>query len=90
MHPTTLLLVSVTKWHPVFASGNWWSTFEPPLFQRLVDLYKEVVVYLLLMHKVGIPAVEQRIFSCFLATSLQFLEILHKVRNEARSHLILS
>lgn len=65
----------------VFASGNWWSTFEPPVFQRLVELYKEVVVYLLQMHKVGIPSVEQRIFTCFLDTSLRLLEILHTVRN---------
>lgn len=66
----------------VFASGNWWSTFEPPFFQRLVELYKEVVVYLLQMHKVGIPSVEQRIFTCFLETSLRLLEILHMVSNE--------
>lgn len=65
----------------VFA-GNWWSTFESPVFQRLVKLYKEVVVYLLQMHKVGIPAVEQRIFTCFLDTSLRLLEILHKVRKK--------
>lgn len=67
----------------VFASGNWWSTFEPPAFQRLVELYKEVVVYLLQMHKVGIPSVEQRIFNCFLDTCLRLLEILHTVRNGA-------
>lgn len=66
----------------VFVLGNWWSTFEPPVFQRLVELYKEVVVYLLQMHKVGIPSVEQRIFTCFLDTSLRLLEILHTVRNE--------
>lgn len=67
----------------VSASGNWWSTLEPPVFQRLVDLYKDVVVYLLQMHKVGIPSVESRIFTCFLDTSLRLLEILHKVRNFA-------
>lgn len=67
--------------HLVFTSGNWWSTFEPPVFQWLVEVYKEVVVYLLQMHKVGIPSVEQRIFTCFLDTSLRFLEILHTVRN---------
>lgn len=65
----------------VFASGNWWSTFEPRVFQRLVELYKEVVVYLLQMQKVGIPSVEQRIFNCFLDMSLRLLEILHTVRN---------
>ncbi|XP_034407695.1 probable E3 ubiquitin-protein ligase HERC4 isoform X2 [Cyclopterus lumpus] len=62
---------------PLKVLGNWWSTFEPPVFQRLVELYKEVVVYLLQMHKMGIPSVEQRIFTCFLDTSLRLLEILH-------------
>lgn len=69
----------------VFAPGNWWSTFEPPAFQRLVELYKEVVVYLLQMHKMGIPSVEQRIFTCFLDTSLKLLEILQTVRNDNKT-----
>uniref|UniRef100_A0A3Q1F9Y5 HECT and RLD domain containing E3 ubiquitin protein ligase 4 n=1 Tax=Acanthochromis polyacanthus TaxID=80966 RepID=A0A3Q1F9Y5_9TELE len=72
---------------PLKVLGNWWSTFEPPVFQRLVELYKEVVVYLLQMHKVGIPSVEQRIFTCFLDTSLRLLEFLHKV-NERAVHVI--
>uniref|UniRef100_A0AAQ5XYX5 HECT domain-containing protein n=1 Tax=Amphiprion ocellaris TaxID=80972 RepID=A0AAQ5XYX5_AMPOC len=75
---------------PLKVLGNWWSTFEPPVFQRLVELYKEVVVYLLQMHKVGIPSVEQRIFTCFLDTSLRLLEFLHTVRNEKKmaGHII--
>ncbi|KAF3708453.1 putative E3 ubiquitin-protein ligase HERC4 [Channa argus] len=36
---------------PLKVLGNWWSRFEPPVFQRLVEVYKEVVVYLLQMHK---------------------------------------
>uniref|UniRef100_A0A8C3AT06 HECT and RLD domain containing E3 ubiquitin protein ligase 4 n=1 Tax=Cyclopterus lumpus TaxID=8103 RepID=A0A8C3AT06_CYCLU len=74
---------------PLKVLGNWWSTFEPPVFQRLVELYKEVVVYLLQMHKMGIPSVEQRIFTCFLDTSLRLLEILHTVRNDRKrkSHI---
>uniref|UniRef100_A0A3Q3SEB0 HECT and RLD domain containing E3 ubiquitin protein ligase 4 n=1 Tax=Mastacembelus armatus TaxID=205130 RepID=A0A3Q3SEB0_9TELE len=68
---------------PLKVLGNWWATLEPPAFQRLVELYKEVVVYLLQMHKVGIPSVEQRIFTCFLDTSLRLLEILHKVNERA-------
>ncbi|XP_077351382.1 putative E3 ubiquitin-protein ligase HERC4 isoform X2 [Festucalex cinctus] len=67
--------------------GNWWSAFEPQVFQRLVEVYKEVVVYLLQMHKVGIPSTEQRIFSCFLDTSLRLLEILYIV-NERGGHII--
>uniref|UniRef100_A0A9J7XP35 HECT and RLD domain containing E3 ubiquitin protein ligase 4 n=1 Tax=Cyprinus carpio carpio TaxID=630221 RepID=A0A9J7XP35_CYPCA len=63
--------------------GNWWSKFEPAVFQRLVELYKEVVVYLLRMQKLGIPLSEQRIFTCFLHTSLKFLEILHSVNERA-------
>lgn len=68
----------------LFSLGNWWSTFEVTVFQRLVELYKKVVVYLLRMHKLGIPSVEQRIFNCFLDTSLRFLEILHAVRTRER------
>ncbi|KAK0149921.1 putative E3 ubiquitin-protein ligase HERC4 [Merluccius polli] len=62
---------------PLKVLGNWWSALEPTVFQRLVELYKEVVVYLLRMRKVGIPQSEQRIFTCFLNTSLRLLEILH-------------
>uniref|UniRef100_A0A671XSE4 HECT and RLD domain containing E3 ubiquitin protein ligase 4 n=1 Tax=Sparus aurata TaxID=8175 RepID=A0A671XSE4_SPAAU len=72
---------------PLKVLGNWWATFEPRVFQRLVELYKEVVVYLLRMHKVGIPSEEQRIFTCFLDTSLRFLEILHTV-SERAGHII--
>ncbi|MEQ2192013.1 putative E3 ubiquitin-protein ligase herc4 [Xenoophorus captivus] len=70
---------------PLKVLGNWWSTFEPLFFQRLVDLYKDVVVYLLQMHKMGIPLAEQKIFTCFVDTSLRFLEILHKVNEKAGS-----
>ncbi|KAK7901813.1 hypothetical protein WMY93_018582 [Mugilogobius chulae] len=72
---------------PLKVLGNWWSRFDPAVFQRLVQLYKEVVVYLLQMHKVGIPQVEQRIFSCFLDTSLRLLETLHMV-NEKSGQII--
>uniref|UniRef100_A0A672ZVV9 HECT domain-containing protein n=1 Tax=Sphaeramia orbicularis TaxID=375764 RepID=A0A672ZVV9_9TELE len=80
--PFAKSLISL-KEAPLKVLGNWWSTFEPPVFQRLVELYKEVVVYLLQMHKVGIPQVEQRIFSCFLDTSLRLLDILHTVNERA-------
>lgn len=58
------------------------------LFQRLVELYKEVVVYLLRMHKLGIPSIEQRIFNCFLDTSLRFLKMLHAVRIRKEKNII--
>uniref|UniRef100_A0A3Q1IKG4 HECT domain-containing protein n=1 Tax=Anabas testudineus TaxID=64144 RepID=A0A3Q1IKG4_ANATE len=84
--PFAKSLISL-KEAPLKVLGNWWSTFEPPAFQRLVELYKEVVVYLLQMHKVGIPSVEQRIFNCFLDTCLRLLEILHTV-SERAGHII--
>nr|XP_046214995.1 probable E3 ubiquitin-protein ligase HERC4 isoform X1 [Oncorhynchus gorbuscha] len=71
----------------VLDPGNWWSQFEAPVFQRLVELYKVVVVYLLKMHKVGVPHSEQRVFTCFLDTALKLLEILHAV-NERAGHII--
>lgn len=72
---------------PLRVLGNWWSALELQMFQRVVELYKEVVVYLLQMQKVGIPQVEQRMTSCFLDTSLQLLELLHMV-NEKSGQII--
>lgn len=84
--PFAKSLISL-KETPLKVLGNWWPTLEPTVFQRLVELYKEVVVYLLRMQKVGIPQVEQRIFTCFLDTSLRLLEILHTV-SERAGHII--
>uniref|UniRef100_A0AAR2KL31 HECT domain-containing protein n=1 Tax=Pygocentrus nattereri TaxID=42514 RepID=A0AAR2KL31_PYGNA len=67
---------------PLKVLGNWWSQIEPAVFQGLVELYKEVVVYLLHMQKVGIPPSEHRIFTCFLSTCLKFLDILHSVSGQ--------
>ncbi|CAL8358068.1 unnamed protein product [Boreogadus saida] len=72
---------------PLKVLGRWWSALDPTVFQRLVGLYKEVVVYLLKMHKVGIPQAEQRVFTCYLHTSLRLLEILHAV-SERAGHII--
>ncbi|XP_017578302.1 probable E3 ubiquitin-protein ligase HERC4 isoform X1 [Pygocentrus nattereri] len=72
---------------PLKVLGNWWSQIEPAVFQGLVELYKEVVVYLLHMQKVGIPPSEHRIFTCFLSTCLKFLDILHSV-NERGGQII--
>ncbi|KAI2658144.1 putative E3 ubiquitin-protein ligase HERC4 [Labeo rohita] len=30
---------------PIKVLGNWWSKFEPAVFQRLVELYKEIIQY---------------------------------------------
>ncbi|KAJ8248211.1 hypothetical protein GJAV_G00239610 [Gymnothorax javanicus] len=66
---------------------KWWSTLEPPVFQRLVDLYKDVVVNLLRVQKIGIAPSEHRALTSFLHTALQFLEILHVV-NERAGHIL--
>ncbi|XP_030626975.1 probable E3 ubiquitin-protein ligase HERC4 [Chanos chanos] len=72
---------------PLKVLGNWWSRLDPTGFQRIVELYKDVVVCLLKMQKVGIPLPEQRVFTCFLHTSLKLLEALHSV-NERSSQII--
>lgn len=63
--------------HPL--TENWWSVLEPPLFLKIVELFKEVVVHLLKLYKIGIPPSERRIFNSFLHTALKVLEILHRV-----------
>ncbi|CAB1343389.1 unnamed protein product, partial [Coregonus sp. 'balchen'] len=84
--PFAKALISL-KEAPLKVLGNWWAQFEAPVFQRLVELYKAVVVYLLRMHTVGVPHSEQRVFTCFLDTTLKLLEILHAV-NERAGHII--
>nr|XP_043901885.1 probable E3 ubiquitin-protein ligase HERC4 isoform X1 [Solea senegalensis] len=84
--PFAKSLLSLTE-APRKVLGMWWSRFEPLVFQRLVELYKEVVVYLLKINKVGIPSTEQRVFTSYLDTSLRLLEILHKVSDRA-GHII--
>uniref|UniRef100_A0A4W4EWM4 HECT domain-containing protein n=1 Tax=Electrophorus electricus TaxID=8005 RepID=A0A4W4EWM4_ELEEL len=71
------------KCAPIKVLENWWSRLDPAVFQGLMELYKEVVVYLLRMLKVGIPPSEHRIFNCFLSICLNFLEILHSVNERA-------
>uniref|UniRef100_A0A8B9KWM2 HECT and RLD domain containing E3 ubiquitin protein ligase 4 n=1 Tax=Astyanax mexicanus TaxID=7994 RepID=A0A8B9KWM2_ASTMX len=43
--------------------GNWWSRIEPAVFQGMVELYKDVVVYLLRMQKPIIRLDVQRGFT---------------------------
>ncbi|XP_062375181.1 probable E3 ubiquitin-protein ligase HERC4 [Sardina pilchardus] len=66
---------------------NWWSRLEPSMFQRRVELYKEVVLYLLRMQKVGVPPSELKMLTCFLHHSLKLLGLLHAV-NEAAGQII--
>ncbi|RXM96705.1 putative E3 ubiquitin-protein ligase HERC4 [Acipenser ruthenus] len=84
--PFALAIVSL-KETPLKVLENWWSKLEPQIFQRIVQLYKEVVVNLLRIRKIGIPPSEQRIFNSFLHIALKILEILHRV-NERSAQII--
>ncbi|XP_025915733.1 probable E3 ubiquitin-protein ligase HERC4 isoform X3 [Apteryx rowi] len=69
---------------PLKVLENWWAVLEPPLFLKIVELYKDVVVHLLKLYKIGIPASERRIFTNFLHTAFRVLEILHKVNERGQ------
>ncbi|XP_044798112.1 probable E3 ubiquitin-protein ligase HERC4 isoform X7 [Bubalus bubalis] len=84
--PFGTALVSLEK-APLKVLENWWSVLEPPLFLKIVELFKEVVVHLLKLYKIGIPPSERRIFNSFLHTALKVLEILHRV-NEKSGQII--
>ncbi|XP_024416980.2 probable E3 ubiquitin-protein ligase HERC4 isoform X2 [Desmodus rotundus] len=84
--PFGTALVNLEK-APLKVLENWWSVLEPPLFLKIVELFKEVVVHLLKLYKIGIPPSERRIFNSFLHTSLKVLEILHRV-NEKTGQII--
>uniref|UniRef100_A0A8C0LW45 Probable E3 ubiquitin-protein ligase HERC4 n=1 Tax=Canis lupus dingo TaxID=286419 RepID=A0A8C0LW45_CANLU len=84
--PFGTALVNLEK-APLKVLENWWSVLEPPLFLKIVELFKEVVVHLLKLYKIGIPPSERRIFNSFLHTALKVLEILHKV-NEKTGQII--
>ncbi|XP_034786562.1 probable E3 ubiquitin-protein ligase HERC4 isoform X15 [Pan paniscus] len=84
--PFGTALVNLEK-APLKVLENWWSVLEPPLFLKIVELFKEVVVHLLKLYKIGIPPSERRIFNSFLHTALKVLEILHRV-NEKMGQII--
>ncbi|XP_064450768.1 probable E3 ubiquitin-protein ligase HERC4 isoform X5 [Mirounga angustirostris] len=84
--PFGTALVNLEK-APLKVLENWWSVLEPPLFLKIVELFKEVVVHLLKLYKIGIPPSERRIFNNFLHTALKVLEILHRV-NEKSGQII--
>ncbi|XP_020665071.1 putative E3 ubiquitin-protein ligase HERC4 isoform X3 [Pogona vitticeps] len=84
--PFATAIVNLDK-APLKVLENWWSALEPPLFLKIVELYKDVVVHLLKLYKMGLPTSEQRIFSSCLHTSLKVLEILHRV-NERGGQII--
>ncbi|XP_063291143.1 probable E3 ubiquitin-protein ligase HERC4 isoform X2 [Pelobates fuscus] len=68
---------------PLKVLENWWSTLENPLFMRIVQLFKDVVLHLLKLTKIGIPITERRIFNAFINVALKVLEILHRVNEKA-------
>ncbi|XP_020853826.1 putative E3 ubiquitin-protein ligase HERC4 isoform X3 [Phascolarctos cinereus] len=84
--PFGTALVNLEK-APLRVLENWWSVLEPPLFLKIVELFKEVVVHLLKLYKIGIPPSERRVFNNFLHTALKVLEILHRV-NERTGQII--
>uniref|UniRef100_A0A7N5P8W3 HECT and RLD domain containing E3 ubiquitin protein ligase 4 n=1 Tax=Ailuropoda melanoleuca TaxID=9646 RepID=A0A7N5P8W3_AILME len=84
--PFGTALVNLEK-APLKVLENWWSVLEPPLFLKIVELFKEVVLHLLKLYKIGIPPSERRIFNSFLHTALKVLEILHRV-NEKTGQII--
>uniref|UniRef100_A0A8D0BMM1 HECT and RLD domain containing E3 ubiquitin protein ligase 4 n=1 Tax=Salvator merianae TaxID=96440 RepID=A0A8D0BMM1_SALMN len=84
--PFAAAIVNLEK-APLKVLENWWSALEPPLFLKIVELYKDVVVHLLKLQKMGIPASEQRIFTNCLHHSFKVLEILHRV-NEKGAQII--
>ncbi|XP_054060634.1 probable E3 ubiquitin-protein ligase HERC4 isoform X2 [Rissa tridactyla] len=69
---------------PLKVLENWWSVLEPPLFLKIVELYKDVVVHLLKLCKIGVPASERRILTSFLHTAFRVLEILHRVNERGQ------
>ncbi|XP_009892293.1 PREDICTED: probable E3 ubiquitin-protein ligase HERC4 isoform X1 [Charadrius vociferus] len=69
---------------PLKVLENWWSVLEPPLFLKIVELYKDVVVHLLKLCKMGVPAAERRILTNFLHTAFRVLEILHRVNERGQ------
>ncbi|XP_072280603.1 probable E3 ubiquitin-protein ligase HERC4 isoform X3 [Pyxicephalus adspersus] len=84
--PFGTAIISLEK-APLKVLENWWSALEHPGFMRLVQLFKDVVLHLLKLTKIGIPFAERRMFNTFLNTAFKILEILHRV-NEKSAQII--
>lgn len=69
---------------PLKVLENWWSVLEPPLFLKIVELYKDVVVHLLKLCKMGLPPSDRRVLTNFLHTAFRVLEILHRVNERGQ------
>ncbi|XP_063817684.1 probable E3 ubiquitin-protein ligase HERC4 isoform X1 [Pseudophryne corroboree] len=68
---------------PLKVLEKWWSLLEHPEFMRLVQLFKDIVLHLLKLTKIGIPFTERRIFNTLLNTALKVLEIVHRVNEQS-------
>ncbi|XP_009077375.1 PREDICTED: probable E3 ubiquitin-protein ligase HERC4 isoform X3 [Acanthisitta chloris] len=69
---------------PLKVLENWWSLLEPPLFLKIVELYKDVVVHLLKLCKIGMAPSDRRTLTSYLHTALRVLEILHRVNERGQ------
>uniref|UniRef100_A0A4W3GEK6 HECT and RLD domain containing E3 ubiquitin protein ligase 4 n=1 Tax=Callorhinchus milii TaxID=7868 RepID=A0A4W3GEK6_CALMI len=67
---------------PLKVLENWWSTLEPAFFQKVVQLYKEIVVSLLQRAMSMMTISERRDYFIYLQTALKILEILHRVTGQ--------
>ncbi|XP_059803316.1 probable E3 ubiquitin-protein ligase HERC4 isoform X1 [Hypanus sabinus] len=80
--PFAMAIIKLEKM-PLKVLENWWATLEPAFFKKVVELYKDVVVFLLKLAEVGMPNSEQITWNKFLKTSLEVLAILHRVNEKA-------
>ncbi|XP_067858724.1 probable E3 ubiquitin-protein ligase HERC4 isoform X1 [Heptranchias perlo] len=80
--PFGMAIVRLEKM-PLKVLENWWSALESAFFQKVVELYKDVVVYLLKLTKVVMAHSERRTWNNFLKTALEVLAILHRVNEKA-------
>ncbi|XP_072095264.1 probable E3 ubiquitin-protein ligase HERC4 isoform X2 [Mobula birostris] len=80
--PFAMAIIKLEK-IPLKVLENWWAALEPAFFKKVVELYKDVVVFLLKLAEVGMPNSEQITWNNFLKTSLEVLAILHRVNEKA-------
>ncbi|XP_026548547.1 probable E3 ubiquitin-protein ligase HERC3, partial [Notechis scutatus] len=77
--PLAMAIMCLEK-NPSKVLENWWSQVCPEYFLRLVDLYKDAVLYLLNGKKtLQVPV----LYSNYITAALKLLEKLHKVNQKA-------
>ncbi|XP_055503151.1 probable E3 ubiquitin-protein ligase HERC4 isoform X2 [Leucoraja erinacea] len=80
--PLAMAIVKLEKM-PLKVLENWWAALEPAFFQKVVELYKDVVVFLLKLAESGMPNSEQITWNNFLKCALEVLAVLHGVNERA-------